>query len=52
MDTRPVIWNIGTTPSVTSSQLELLHMPDAMALCITLRWVCMQPLGRPVVPLV
>ncbi len=48
----PVMWNIGTTSSVTVSAVALPQYPPATALCITLAWVCMQPLGRPVVPLV
>ena len=45
----PVMWNIGTTPRLTASGPLWLHWPDT-ALCISVRWVCMQPLGSPVVP--
>ena len=48
----PVMWNIGTTHKVTFSGVPLPQAPDAMALCITVPWVCMHPLGNPVVPLV
>ena len=48
----PVMWNMGTTISVTFSMLPLPHMALAMALCMMLECRCMQPLGRPVVPLV
>ena len=50
--TMPVMWNIGTTTSTTLSAEPLPHSPLATALCMMLAWVCMQPLGRPVVPLV
>ena len=50
--TMPVMWNIGTTARVTFSALPLPQSVLATALCIRLAWVCMQPLGRPVVPLV
>ena len=50
--TMPVMWNIGTTPSTTSSWLPLAHRPPANTLCCRLRCLCMQPLGWPVVPLV
>ena len=48
----PVMWNIGITDSTTFSDVLLPHRALATALCIRLAWVCMQPLGRPVVPLV
>ena len=50
--TMPVMWNIGTTVSVTFSELALPHRQLASALCMMLACVCMQPLGSPVVPLV
>ena len=50
--TMPVMWNMGTTPSTTSSWLALLQKPPAQTLCCRLRCLCMQPLGWPVVPLV
>ena len=52
MLTMPVMWNIGTTASTTFSADPLPHRPLATALCMMLAWGCMQPLGRPVVPLV
>ncbi len=51
--TMPVMWNIGTTASTTVSGRS--PGPRAgwrTALCIRLEWWWMQPLGRPVVPLV
>ena len=51
-DTMPVMWNMGMTVSVTFSLLPWPHSAEATALCMMLRCVCMQPLGRPVVPLV
>ena len=50
--TMPVMWNMGTTHSVTFSGVPLPHRPLDMALCMMVPCVCMQPLGRPVVPLV
>ena len=50
--TMPVMWNMGTTHSVTFSGVPLPHKPLAMALCMRVPWVCMHPLGKPVVPLV
>ena len=50
--TMPVMWNIGTTSSVTVSAVALPHTELATALCMMLLCRCMQPLGRPVVPLV
>ncbi len=52
MLTMPVIWNIGTTASVTFSDVALPHRLLATALCISVRCGCMHPLGSPVVPLV
>ena len=49
---KPVMWNIGTTPRLTASGVLKPQMAEAITLCISVRWVCMQPLGRPVVPLV
>ncbi len=48
----PVMWNMGTTTSATVSAVPLPHRPEATALCMIEACVCMQPLGRPVVPLV
>ena len=45
----PVMWNIGTTVSDTVSAPDQPHCPLA-ALAISVRCVCMQPLGSPVVP--
>ena len=43
------MWNIGTTPKATVSGPAWVHCP-ATALAISVRWLCMQPLGSPVVP--
>ena len=48
----PVMWNMGTTIKVVFSMLPLPHIALLIALCMMLACVCMQPLGRPVVPLV
>ena len=48
----PTRWNIGTTHKVTFSGVPLPHTPEARALCMMVPCVCMQPLGKPVVPLV
>jgi len=52
METMPVIWNIGATTRFTLSVLCRPQSTPAIAACCT--WLCawMQPLGRPVVPLV
>ena len=50
--TMPVMWNMGTTASATFSAVPLAQRPPATALCMMLACGCMQPLGRPVVPLV
>ena len=50
--TMPVMWNIGTTHRVTFSAVPFPQTPEATALCMIVAWVCMQPLGKPVVPLV
>ena len=50
--TMPVMWNMGTTHKVTFSGVPLPHTPLDMALCMMVPCVCMQPLGKPVVPLV
>ena len=50
--TMPVMWNIGTTASTMFSGEPLPHRLLATALCMMLAWVCIQPLGKPVVPLV
>ncbi|MNL78062.1 hypothetical protein D3C87_2043700 [compost metagenome] len=50
--TMPVMWNMGTTASVTLSTEPVPHSALATALCMMLLCKCMQPLGRPVVPLV
>ena len=50
--TMPVMWNMGTTPSTTASAEALLHRLPDTALCMMLEWMCTQPLGSPVVPLV
>ena len=50
--TMPVMWNIGTTTRPTVSAVATLHSAQATALCMIEACVCMQPLGRPVVPLV
>jgi hypothetical protein len=52
IDTMPVMWNMGTTARVTFSLVLPPQTELAMALCMMERCVCMQPLGRPVVPLV
>ena len=52
MLTTPVMWNIGTTASTTTSECAQPHSTPDRALCIRLEWWWMQPLGRPVVPLV
>ena len=49
---KPEMWNIGNTPSATVSGPAKLQIDPPMVLCISVRWLCMQPLGRPVVPLV
>jgi hypothetical protein len=46
----PVMWNMGTTPRLTVSALACPHSAPPMALGISVRWLCTQPLGRPVVP--
>ena len=47
------IVGFGTSaPELVVSALAWLHRPPPTALGISVRWVCMQPLGRPVVPLV
>ena len=51
-DTMPVMWNMGTTDSTTFSKVLPVHRQLPTALCMMLAWVWMQPLGRPVVPLV
>ncbi len=43
------MWNIGTTPRLTVSGPVWLQRP-VQALCISVRWVWMQPFGLPVVP--
>ena len=50
--TKPVMWNIGTTAKATFSGVPLPHKLLAMALCMMVPCGCMQPLGKPVVPLV
>ncbi len=52
MLTTPVMWNIGTTASTIASDEPRPQSWPAQALCIRLEWWWMQPLGRPVVPLV
>ncbi len=49
---KPVMWNIGTTARLTDAGVLQPQMLLLITLCISVRWVCMQPLGRPVVPLV
>ena len=46
----PVMWNIGTTARLVASALAWLHRPPPTTLGISVRCVCMQPLGKPVVP--
>ena len=46
----PVTWNSGSTTSDTASCGVPSHCVPATVLYITLRCVCMQPLGWPVVP--
>ena len=48
----PVMWNMGTTSSATFSAVPLPQTQLETALCMMLLCRCMQPLGRPVVPLV
>jgi hypothetical protein len=48
----PVTWNIGTTASDTFSAEPPVSSPAATAWCISVACGCMQPFGRPVVPLV
>ena len=48
----PVAWNIGTTASETFSALPFPSSTAAAAWCMMVAWECIQPLGRPVVPLV
>ena len=48
----PVTWNSGSTLRNTESCETRNHSTPPTAVHITLRWVCMQPLGAPVVPLV
>ncbi len=50
--TMPVMWNMGTTHKVTFSGVLVPQKLPATALCMMVRCGCMQPLGRPVVPLV
>jgi hypothetical protein len=44
------MWNIGTTPRLTDSALAWPHRPPPTTLGMSVRWLCMQPLGSPVVP--
>ncbi len=46
----PVMWNIGTTARLTVSAPAWPQTPPPQAFAISVRWLCMQPLGRPVVP--
>ena len=50
LNSMPVMWNIGTTPSMTSAALTPFQTCDACTLWPIVRCVCMQPLGCPVVP--
>ena len=43
------MWNIGTTAMLTVSAPDQPQAPPQV-LAISVRCVCMQPLGRPVVP--
>src|SRR5690606_31249043 len=46
----PVTWNIGSVASATPCPVWPDHASWAAAVLITEWWVCMQPLGAPVVP--
>ncbi|MNT25329.1 hypothetical protein D3C72_1608430 [compost metagenome] len=50
--TMPVMWNIGTATRWMLCGVTLPQALRAIALCIAFAWLSMQPLGRPVVPLV
>jgi hypothetical protein len=52
MLTMPVMWNIGTTASTTTSDDTAPHSWLATALTMSVECGWTQPLGRPVVPLV
>ncbi|MDT4890085.1 hypothetical protein FQZ97_1268740 [compost metagenome] len=47
---RPVTWKNGSTARQTASCEVPNQRTPPTSVLITLRWVCMQPLGRPVVP--
>ncbi|MOA21466.1 hypothetical protein D3C78_1419580 [compost metagenome] len=47
---RPVIWNMGNAARLHDEADICGHSAPASALGINVAWVCMQPLGRPVVP--
>ena len=46
----PVTWKYGSTDSITMSCVRPNHWMPPTAVHITLRCVCMQPFGWPVVP--
>ena len=47
---RPVTWKKGSTERQTASEAVPNQRTPPTSVLITLRCVCMQPLGRPVVP--
>ena len=46
----PVTWNIGSTASATEPLAAPRQWQPAVEVDSTVEWVCMQPLGLPVVP--
>ncbi|MCY1225656.1 hypothetical protein D9M72_378590 [compost metagenome] len=46
----PSRWNIGATASTTDSGVAPRQITDPAAAVISVPWLCMQPLGCPVVP--
>ena len=46
----PVTWNSGSTARYVESCVRENHCAPPTSVLMALRWVCMQPLGWPVVP--
>ncbi len=46
----PVTWNIGAVASTTESCIMPSHSAPPTAVHMSVRCVCMQPFGLPVVP--
>jgi len=47
---RPSMWKSGATASVTVSTCSCFHTAEEASEASIVAWVCMQPLGWPVVP--